>query len=197
MAEELTYKRLRDLAREEKAQPSLVAISEEFFPSVESFLSSKFSEMESSRSVLQMREFENAVALIREISTIRQQKILFKAIRSGGAHGKTEEMTRQEHELYDRFCAIIEDARQDLDGVLARYKSKPVHEHKDLQPPAAPGEEAVQGGSLKKVRFIKEVPAYKGPNNETFGPYAPGQESELPPSEADWLLKGKLAEEAI
>ncbi|MEK6837679.1 MAG: hypothetical protein AABX69_03430, partial [Nanoarchaeota archaeon] len=65
MADDLTYKRLRDLAREEKAQPSLVKLPQEFYSSIGEFLSSKFSEMESSRSVLQMREFENAVGTIK------------------------------------------------------------------------------------------------------------------------------------
>ena len=34
MSEELTYKRLRDLAREEKVQPGLVALPPEFYSSL-------------------------------------------------------------------------------------------------------------------------------------------------------------------
>ena len=193
MADELNYKRLRDLAREEKAQPGLVRLPPEFYTSVESFLSSKFSEMESSRSVLQMREFENSVAVIREISHIRQQKILFKAIRNGGEHKSAEDMTREEHELYDRFCAIVEDSRKDLDSLLARYQSS----RKAADGKVQHGEETVASeGSIKKVRFLKDVPAYRGANNETFGPFRPGEESSLPQNEADWLLRGRLAEAA-
>ena len=196
MASELDYKRLRDLAREEKAQPGLVAISEDFYPSVEAFLSSRFSEMEASRSVLQMREFENAVATIKEISSIRQQKILFKAIRNGGVHGKTGEMTREEHELYDRFSAVIGEEKERLAGMLARFESRPRAHGAEKQ---APGPEATaqeQGSRLKKVRFTKDVPAYKGANSQTFGPYRKGEEGALPHEEAEWLLKGKLAEPA-
>ncbi|MCX8198299.1 MAG: hypothetical protein N3F07_03880 [Candidatus Micrarchaeota archaeon] len=186
MPEEMTYKKLRDLAREEKAQPGLIPLPEDFYSTLQAFLSAKHSEMESDRSVLQMREFENALAIASEIITIRQQKILFKAIRDGGEHGKTEGMTRNEHELYDRFCAVLADARADLERMLSKYSNRRM--------PQKPGEEEASN-SLKRLRFIKEVPAYIGPDNRVFGPYSPGQESELPQSEAAWLVKGKLAEE--
>jgi|GEM_PF-769343 len=205
MAEELTYKRLRDLAREEKLQPGLVTLPAEFTASIETFLSSKFSDMESTRSVMQMHEFENSVAVIKEICAVRQQKILFKAIRSGGTHANTDQMTREEHELYDRFCAVLDDSKGDLNRMLARYgsgKAKPAQppqqqgkgQQTPQNPPSAGSQTAEQASSLKKVRFLKEVPAYKGPNNETFGPYKQGDEGQLPQTEADWLLRGKLAE---
>ncbi|VVB99489.1 Uncharacterised protein [uncultured archaeon] len=214
---EIEYKSLRDLMREEKSQPSLVSLPEDFHSSVEKFLNSKFSEMESTRSVLQMREFENAVATIREICLIRQQKILFKAIRNGGEHSATPDMTREEHELYDRFCGIVEEERGRLDGMLSRFESKRAAAKPAERKPAAAfhgedgarkaeiapqsakmasGEATVDAGSgtLKRVRFLKDVPAYKGANSQTFGPYKPGEEGKLPFDEADWLLKGKLAE---
>jgi DNA replication initiation complex subunit (GINS family) len=158
--------------------------------------------MESSRSVMQMREFENAVAIIREISTIRQQKILFKAIRNGGAHTGTDLMTKDEHELYDRFCAVIEDARSGLETLLLQYESKKKTPNQRREESGAKAAIDAQKGasvvapasSLKKVRFLKEVPAYKGPNNETLGPFKPGEEGQLPTSEAEWLTRGKLAE---
>ena len=191
---DLDYKKLRELSREEKANPTLSRLPENFYASVEEFLNSRFSEMESTRSVLQMREFENATAVIREISSIRQQKILFKAIRNGGEHKAEGEMTREEHELYDRFCSVIGEERGRLNAVLSRFESK-----KGANPPQ--GALAGQGGEtarsidmLKKVRFTKDVPAYRGANNETFGPYKSGEEGALPASEAEWLLRGKLAE---
>jgi len=193
--EELNYKKLRDLVREEKTQPGLVALSADFYPSIEAFLSSRFSEMESTRSILQMREFENAVATIREISSMRRQKILFKAIRNGGVHGKTGEMTREEHELYDRFCAVIEEEGNKLNGMLARFESgkrQAAQAQKSNEAPAAA--EGQHSSRLKKVRFTKDVPAYKGANSQTFGPYKPGEEGQLPQEEADWLLRGKLIE---
>lgn len=188
------YKKLRDLAREEKAQPGLVRLPDDFHASVEQFLNSKFSEMESSRSVMQMREFENATAIIREISLIRQQKILFKAIRSGGVHGSTGDMTRGEHELYDRFCSVLEEEKGRLDSLLTRFESKRQPSSAQMAPAGQPEAASSPSGMIKKVRFTKDVLAFRGANNETFGPYKSGEEGNLPVSEADWLLRGKLAE---
>jgi len=187
---ELDYKKLRDLAREEKANPGLVRLPDDFYPSVQEFLNSRFSDMESSRSVMQMREFENATAIIREISLIRQQKILFKAIRSGGEHKGTEVMTREEHGLYDRFCAVIEEENNRMNAILGRFESK----REQAAQLKIAGEETRESIMLKKVRFTKDVLAFRGSNNETFGPYKTGEEGALPSSEADWLLRGKLAE---
>lgn len=185
--EELDYKKLRDLARTERSNPGLARLPDDFHSSVEGFLASKFSEMESGRSVMQMREFENATAIIRELSAIRQQKILFKAIRNGGVHRETLEMTREEHELYDRLCAVIGEENARLDSLLRRFESKKAQ-------PAAQQHEAQQGSTLKRVRFTKDVLAFRGANNETFGPYKSGEEGALPATEAEWLLRGKLAE---
>ncbi|MFA6908168.1 MAG: hypothetical protein WC263_05070 [Candidatus Micrarchaeia archaeon] len=188
---DLTYKNLRDFAREEKAQPGLGKLPGDFYPSVQSFLSSKFSEMEGSRSVLQMREFENAAATIREIVLIRQQKLLFKAIRSGGQEAKVEEMTREEYEVYDRFRGIVSEENEKLDSLLSRFESK--------KKAAAPEPEAViapekGGAGVKRVRFTKEVQEYVGMNRERFGPFKAGQESDLPSQEAELLLRQKIAE---
>lgn len=196
MAEEIDYKRLRDLVREEKGKPGLVALPQDFHTSLAAFLSSKRG-TGATDPIMHRREFENAAAVIRELSSIRQQKILFRAVRSPGRHEKTEEMTREEHELYDRFCAIIEDANGSLEGMLSKYsEGTKIADEKPLAPLRAEGETAQQNG-VKRVRFIKEIPAYKGANNETFGPYKSGEAVFLPQGEADWLLRGKMAEEAI
>jgi DNA replication initiation complex subunit (GINS family) len=191
MAEPLDYKKLRDLIREEKASPGLVKLPNEFMASLEAFLSSKFSEMEETRSILQMKEFENAVGIVREMLSIRQQKILFKAIRSGGSHEQTEDMTESEHALYDRFAAVIAEERERLDEMLGKFERRRSPQQAGA---AQPQPEQKPPVALKRVRFVKEVPAYVGQNNETFGPFKAGEEGQLPPGEADWLLKGKLAE---
>lgn len=186
---DLTYKNLRDFAREEKAQPGLGKLPEGFYPSAQAFLSSKFSEMEAGRSVLQMREFENAVATIREIVLMRQQKLLFRAIRSGGEETKIEEMTREEYEVYDRFRAIVSEENEKLDSMLSRFESG-----KKAQGGAQAQPENGQAQHLKRVRFTQEVQEYIGANRERFGPFKAGQESEVPEQEAEVLLRQKMAE---
>jgi len=187
---DLTYKNLRDFAREEKAQPGLGKLPGDFYPSVQSFLSSKFSEMESNRSVLQMREFENASATIREIVLIRQQKLLFRAIRSAGQDAKVEEMTREEYDVYDRFRGIVQEENEKLNTLLSRFESK----KKAAAEPEAMIAPEKQDASTKRVRFTTEVQEYIGMNRERFGPFKAGQESDLPSQEAELLLRQKIAE---
>ena len=185
---DLTYKNLRDFAREEKAQPGLGKLPGDFYPSVQSFLSSKFSEMESNRSVLQMREFENSAATIREIVLIRQQKLLFRAIRSGGQEAKVEEMTREEYDVYDRFRSIVQEENEKLNSLLSRFESK---KKASSEPEAVI---APEKPNVQRVRFTKEVQEYIGMNRERFGPFKAGQESDLPSQEAELLLRQKIAE---
>jgi DNA replication initiation complex subunit (GINS family) len=187
---ELTYKNLRDFAREEKAQPGLGKLPEDFYPSTQAFLSSKFSEMEDGGSVLQMREFENAVATIRELVLIRQQKLLFRAIRSKGEEAKVEEMTREEYGVYDRFRAIVSEENGKLDLMLSRFESG----KKGHGGGKAPSEKQEAPPHLTRVRFTKEVQEYIGANRERFGPFKAGQESEVPEQEAEVLLRQKMAE---
>jgi DNA replication initiation complex subunit (GINS family) len=190
---ELTYKNLRDYAREEKAQPGLGKLQEDFYPSVQAFLSSKFSEMEESRSVLQMREFENAAATIRELVLIRQQKLLFRAIRSGGEETKMDGMTREEYEVYDRFRGIVSEENMKLNSLLSRFEAS----KKSRQPgqsEAMVDNVDAKKSSVKRVRFVCEVQEYIGMNRERMNPFKAGQESELPENEAEILLRQKMAE---
>ncbi len=124
------------------------------------------------------------------MQSICLQKILFKAIRSGGVHGETTEMTKEEHSLYDRFCSVLEDEKNRLDAMLERYEKRRPQKHEETRVSEAPAGDS----GIKKVRFVKEVPAYRGINKETFGPFSPGQETQLPKNEAEWLLKEKLVE---
>ncbi len=77
-----------------------------------------------------------------------------------------------------------------MSAMLSRFESRKAASSQEKKGEAS----SPQADNFKKVRFIKDVPAYKGANNETFGPFRPGEESQLPHGEAEWLLKGKLAE---
>ncbi|MEM4348732.1 MAG: hypothetical protein QXN37_04150 [Candidatus Anstonellaceae archaeon] len=181
--EEITYKNLRDLVREEKSQPGLCNLPQDFYESIKDFLANKYKELQTQRSIMQMKEFENSIATIKEIAAIRRQKILFEALRTGGAHTSKESMTKEEHELYDRFCDIISQENERMEAILSGFEKG-----------HAAAQEAAAASKLKKVRFTKDVPAYMGAGSKIFGPFKGGEEGLLPPEEAELLVKGKLAE---
>ncbi len=179
--EELNYKRLRDLQRQEKESAALVELPEDFTSRLWSFLDTRRVEAEASHSIVEMREFENVIRIVREIFSIRRQKIVFRAVRSGMAH-ETGGMSAEEHRLYDSLCSVLSESTVELEGVLGKASK--------IKVPAGVGMDA----NLKKVKTTKEIPAYKGADSVTYGPFSVGQEIALPASEADWLLASKMAQ---
>jgi DNA replication initiation complex subunit (GINS family) len=181
--EELNYKKLRDLLYEEKSSGALVALPEDFYSRLEDFMSRKRLELDKSHSLIEIREFENIVKTVREVHAQREQKILFRALRSEGRHDTTG-LTREEHELFDSISHELGESRGRFEGMM------------DLSKPAkkAPQPEEEASETFKKVRILKDVPAYRGADEATYGPFKLGQEQALPMEEADWLVKSRLAE---
>lgn len=54
-------------------------------------------------------------------------------------------------------------------------------------------DEAVAGGA-RRIRLLQDVTPYKGLDNAVYGPFRKGDECTLPPPEAEWLLKARMAE---
>ena len=193
--EELNYKKLRDLLYEEKSSGALVALPEDFYLKLEDFISGKRLELDKSHSLIEIKEFENIVKTVREIHSQREQKILFRAIRSEARH-ETTGLTREEHALFDRVSHELTESRERFEGMMDLSRPKQAAERG--RPKEAPKEqaegEAGESETFKKVRILKDVPAYRGGDEATYGPFKLGQEQALPQEEAEWLVKSRLAE---
>lgn len=176
--EELSYRRLRELQRQEKEAAALVALPGDFYASLCVFLKEKRQAVSGSGEI-ERREYDNIIRIVRELNSLRKQKILFRAVRSGQKH-ETEGMAAQEHELYDKFCELLSEDGKWLESVCNGE--------------VALDAQAESMASIKKVKLLKEIPAYKGSDNSTYGPFKPGEEAELPAGEADWLVRGKFAQ---
>ena len=180
--EELSYRRLRELQRMEKEAATLVALPKDYYPTLCEFLKEK-KEKALNATEMERREFDNIIRIVKDMSSLRKQKLLFRAVRSGQKH-ETEGMTAEEHALYDKFCGLLAEDAQMLESVCNGALSAHIS-HADEEGSRA---------SIKKVKLLKEIPAYKGSDNSTYGPFKPGEEAQMPQSEADWLVKGKFAE---
>ncbi|MBS3069143.1 DNA replication complex GINS family protein [Candidatus Micrarchaeota archaeon] len=176
--EELSYRRLRELQRQEKEAAALVALPKDFYASLCGFLKEK-RQAAHNEGEMERREFDNIIRIVKDMSGLRRQKILFRAVRSGQKH-ETEGMTVQEHELYDRLCTILSDEGKWLENVCNGEVTVDAQEQ--------------SMASVKKVKLLKEMPEYKGSDNLTYGPFRAGEEAALPASEADWLVRGKFAQ---
>lgn len=186
--EEMSYKRLRELQRQEKEGAALVALPREFYSSLCEFLNQKRGAMDGAGD-LERREYDNMIRIIREINSLRKQKIVFRAVRTGSRH-ETEGMTAEEHALYDRFCGLLSEDAQWFEkvcegkvaGAAAHGESTGIGEGN-----------GGNGAMIKKVRLLKDVQAYRGLDNATYGPFKPGDEASLPAVEADFLVKSRFA----
>ncbi len=204
MADELTYRKLCELSREEKATNSLVGLPPDF-ESTASALIATMNELASrSPSVEAKRECENAARMLSTLLRMRRQKIVFRALNEGHKH-ETSGMTDGDHALFDRACSLFEE--EDL-RVAKTISGKKI-ENADadggngpLSPPAAAvlangGESTVASAvaiNLKRLRIIKDVKAYRASDGSTVGPFKIGDEIPLAPQEADLLVRGRLAE---
>ena len=46
----------------------------------------------------------------------------------------------------------------------------------------------------RKIKILKDIQAYRGADSHEYGPFASGQEAELPQVEAEWMVKGQMAQ---
>jgi len=179
---DFTYSELRRLQQEEKSSAALVQLSPDFYTGLEAMVRQKKDALSKTHGIMEIKEFENTLKIIRDIYSIREQKILFKALRTTSHHDSAG-MTVEEHQLFDSVVSTLKDSKRNLERFLGDDAQT-----ERLEP------EGSNGGNIKKVRFLKEVPAFRGLDNNVYGPFKTGDTLELPLSETSALIKGKIAE---
>ncbi len=177
--EEWSYRKLCDAYRQEKDTNALGKLASDFDQSLMDLLATLHQKAASSHD--SVRELENARRMALELLRLRRHKIILRALMVH-EHGDVEGMGVREHALYDsvrNLCAKEDDE-------LAAQVLKPLDKMPSSGAPAL----------VKKVHILKEIPAYRGADAATYGPYAPGQTAELPEGEASWMMKGGMATDA-
>jgi len=198
MAEEWSYHRLCDVYREEKSTNSLVPLASDFHRSLQEMLSHL--QLKVSESHDNVKELDNARRQIRLLMRLRRQKLMMRASMEQ-AGTEPEGMTASEKSLYDRIRGMYSEEDEQLEGLLhplpagGPIGAKSPGGNGGAFNPNSPGASAPIP-SKRKVKFIADVPAYRGADDVVYGPFGLGQTLELPSAEAESLLRGKMAEEA-
>jgi DNA replication initiation complex subunit (GINS family) len=169
---EISYSVLREIQKKEMGSTKIVALDSDFYTKASEFIEKKRSDAFSSGSTLQIREYENIKKIIHSIKERREEKIVLMAIRGEETH---KGLTPEEEELLREFSDSVNRFRKKVTDMFFE-EEKPVRKN------------------LRKVKLLKDVDPYKGLDDNVYGPFKSGEEIELPPSEAEWLLKAKLAE---
>ena len=196
MAEEWSYHRLCDVYREEKSTNSLVPLSSDFHRSLQELLSHL--QLKIAESHENAKELDNARRQIRLLMRLRRQKLMMRASMEM-AGTEPEGMTASEKSLYDRIRVMYMEEDEQLESLLHPLPATGLPLAKK-EPNGGSSislgarEKAAASASKRKVKFLADVPAYRGADDVVYGPFGLGQTLELPIAEAESLLKGKMAE---
>ncbi len=167
----LNYSELRDIQKREMDSSGIVKLSDDFYQSVALLLSTKKQEAMSSKSLMSIKEYENIKKILISIQSKREEKIVLMAVR-----GETNDtgLTSEEKGMLRDIRASVDKSHESIKGVW---------ENDDLAP-----------ANSKRIRILQDVAQYKGLDNLVYGPYKKGDEQVLPMTEAEWLLKSRMAE---
>lgn len=166
----VNYSDLRDIQKKEMESSAIVSLPADFYESVAQLLSAKKRDAMASQSMLAIKEYENIKKILLSIQAKREEKIVLMAVRGeGGSAG----LTGQERQLLSELGATVSRSR---DAITKAW-----------------GNEDAAGGG-RRIRLLQDVSQYKGLDNSVYGPFRKGDECMLPPPEAEWLLKARMAE---
>jgi len=168
----VNYSELRDIQKRELESSAIVLLPDGFYESVSQLLSTKKREALSSQAMLAIKEYENIKKILLGIQAKREEKIVLMAIRGENAGGG---LTGQEIEMLRELGATVARSRDAIMKVWGNEDAKP-------------------SAASRRLKLLQDVTQYKGLDNVIYGPFRRGDECALPNTEAEWLLKSRMAE---
>ncbi|MEW6528356.1 MAG: hypothetical protein AB1391_00560 [Candidatus Micrarchaeota archaeon] len=167
----LTYSELREIQKKEIESFELVKVEKDFYSQLKLFIESKKACALKNQSFDEMREFENAKKIVRSIITKRREKIsmLFTL-----QNQEIEGLANEERLFLAQIRKIASESFEQFDSLFLEPKNEILRR--------------------TRIKIVKTLEAYKGFDNNIYGPYKEGEEIFLPEEEAEWLLKNKMAE---
>jgi len=205
----LTYETLYEMLRKEKSRDELQQLDGNFFRDVLTYLREKqqeyddnltkkdiFSQSERDKIHIQLA---NIKKILKDLYDIRERKIINMSINKSRTQTMivdTANLLPQEQPFFESIHSVMSQYRT---GILHRLLEQretdilpivlPLPEQKEQAP--APPE-----NSLKKIKCIEPVEQFFGEELESYGPFAPDEETSLPEQLANILIsQGKAVEQ--
>lgn len=179
----MDYGEVRRIHRLEKNSSQLVQLNEGFMGELNSFLSAEREKYLSSLrkgSLQRARDYNNLEEMVREILSIRERKVLSKAL----VASRTNEyalsgMTLQEKELFKKVLSLLKDFKGKSDALFGVEAKKSSLKEKGLKE--------------LSLKILSDIPSFIGADMKEYGPFSSGQSVELPWKTAELLIQRKLA----
>ncbi len=160
----------------------MVEVDDSFFEDVKEFVDSeKKTYLDSLRdfSAIKARNFSNLKRIVEEIFSLREKKLLNKALISSRTGDFDETgLSSSEKETFKQLIEIIEAHKESL-NLLFEADSKKKASGKDL--------------NKVSLRILKDVPSFVGADMKEYGPFSKDDSVELPEKVAKLLLSRKIA----
>ncbi len=178
----ITYNDLYESLRKERYSEQLQKLPKNFISDVGDYfaekkqITQKQDDMFSDSIMKSKKQFENAVAIFRELILRRKKKLLnlaFVAAETGISKRDFENMLSFEKELFEKIMASIENADKKLnENINGKKEVKPKH---------------------KLIVFNENVDEFLGLDGEKLGPFQKGQLANLPEEISKILIEDKKA----
>ena len=179
---------LRKIQTDERASSALSRLPEDFYPSVQKKIAEARERLNKNFSLADAKEFENTLKVLRDIFTMREQKMLLRALAVAGGARDGSALTAEEKEAFDKIVVVLEQKNRWFEGLLEGNGKNGGEE--------SGGARTGAGRSAMQVRFLVPIPAYVGSDGKSYGPFKAGELAELPEAEANLLIRRKAAEAA-
>lgn len=180
----MDYDEIRRIYRLEKSTSRLVEVESDFYDSVNEFISEEKEEYIKSLtkdfSITKAKDFTNLKKMVDEIFSLREKKILNKAL-TASRTGETSEqnMCKQEKKTYNEMLKILEKHRGFLRDIFESDNKKSKKKTKSAE---------------TKVEILKQIPSFVGSDMKEYGPFSKGQKVSLPDKVALLLKSRKLVQ---
>jgi len=166
------YNELRKVHIEEKRSNNISQLKEDFYIEVNEYIEKTKKKVNEDADPAVRRELENCLKILNEVQKKRIEKILlygFNEIYNG--FDPLENLTSEEKELY-------EEIKGDVTKIKKRFEKKTTKRKEDII----------------KVRVLKQIPKFKGPDGNEYGPFKENDICELPRKVSELLLGAKKLE---
>jgi len=166
--EPITFEFVRKIHREEKAEPRLSRIPEDFYEKAKAYLEEKKKLSEKKNDRLASLEVKNAEMLIEDIYNRRETKIMNQAIITTRTDIPPQNLLEKEKEFFESLVNALRTQREMvLNTLLKKTKEE----------------------KLETIKFTEDIPEFIGTDLKKYGPFKEGEKVEIPKDNAELLKK--------